>query len=57
MYGLQKNGADDAVCRAPVETQTREQICGLNGGGRVGKKRKVAWELPCKIDRQWEFAV
>ena len=41
--GIQKNGTDELVCKAEIETQTREHTYGYQGGRGGGGGRN--WEI------------
>ena len=56
IYGLQKNGTDEPICRAEMETQTwKKQV--PTGGGRRGSHKQSNRETytVCKIDNQQKF--
>ena len=60
IYGIQKDGANEPVCRAAMETQTLRTDLYI---WLVGRKEKVGCmetgkqTAIYKIDSQWEFAV
>ena len=44
IYGIQKNGNDEPICRAAVEMQLKEQTCGHSRGRRGWNElRKQHW--------------
>jgi len=58
-----KDGADEPICRAAVETQTLRTdlwtwLVGEEGeGGMYGEKNMETYITICKTDNQWGFAV
>ena len=60
IYGIQKYGTDESICKAAMEKQ-REQTYehGERGGeGEMyGQSNMETHITICKIDSQWEFAV
>ena len=64
MYGIQKDGADEIICKAAMETQTqRTDLWGQGGWGEeggsglYGQSGMETYITICKIDSQWEFVV
>ena len=64
IFGMQKDGTDQPICRAAVETDTlRTDLwallgCGKEGeGGMYGESNMETYITVCKIDSQWEFAL
>ena len=64
IYGMQKDGTDQSICRAAVETDTlRTDLweplgAGEEGeGGMHGESNMETYITVCKIDSQWEFAL
>ena len=64
IYGIQKEGTDEPICRAAADTQTLRTNFwtwlwggGEGEGGRYGEKNMETYITICKIDSQWEFAV
>ena len=61
IYEIYKDGTDEPICRAAMETQTLRTYLWkwLRGreGGRYGKSNMETYITTCKIDSQWEFAV
>ena len=44
-YGIQKDGADEPVCRAAMETQTqRTDVWTQRGQESMGRMERVAWK-------------
>ena len=61
IYGIQKEGTDEFICRAAMEKQ-REQTYGHRRGeegeGEMnGESNMETYITICKIGSQWEFAV
>ena len=53
--GIQKDGTDEPICRAAMETQIlRTDVRTQNGKEWMGQI--VAWKHICKIDSHWDFA-
>ena len=62
IYGIQKNGTDEPICRAEIEKQMERMDVWTQGGGqeRVGRIGRVALTYLTtvyKINSQWEAAV
>ena len=62
LYGIQKHGPDEPICRAAVETQTENRLMNTVGvedgdGWMYGESNMETYITICKIDSQWEFAV
>ena len=61
IYGIQKNGSEEFICRAAMEKQTQgiDLGHGERGGedGMYGKSNMETYITICKIDSQQEFAV
>ena len=63
IYGIQKDGTDDIICRAPIETQTQTTDLWtqrVQPGGESemnGESNMETYIIMCKTDSQWEFAV
>ena len=61
IYEIYKDGTDEPICRAAMETQTLRTYLWkwLRGreGGRDGKSNMETYITTCKIDSQSEFAV
>ena len=60
-YGIQKDGIDEPICRAAMETQTQGTDPQTQWGKEwVDKLREQHGNIHitiCKVDSQWEFAV
>ena len=63
VYRIQKDGADEIICRAAVETQIQRTDLwtqlgwGEEGeGGMYGESNMETYITICKIGSQWEFA-
>ena len=62
IHGIQKDGTDEPICRASMETQTCRtelwtQLSGEGEGGRYGESNMETYITVNKIDSQWKFAV
>ena len=60
IYGIQKDGTDEFICRAAMEKQTQgtDTGGGEEGEGEMyGQSNMEIYITICKIDSQWEFAV
>ena len=62
IYGIQKDGIDEIVCRAAMETDTENRLWTWwlgeeREGGMYGESNMEVYITICKIDSQWEFAV
>ena len=61
IYGIQKDGTKEFICRAAMEKQTQRTnyAHGERGGEgeTYGKSNMETYITICKIDSQWEFAV
>ena len=65
MYGIQKDGIEELICRAATEIQYREQtsghVVGWGGkkgeGGMYGESNMEIYVTICKTDSQREFSV
>ena len=60
IYGIQKDGTDEPICRVAVEMKTQRTDSWTQWGkDRVGRMGRVAWKytLPCVTDIQEEFAI
>ena len=61
--GIQKDGTDEIICRAPMETEIQAtnlwtRGCGEEGDGEMCGESYVEANITiCKIDSQQEFAV
>ena len=48
IYGIWKNGTDEPICRAGLETQTqRTDMCAQGGQGEWTAQRELCWHLCC----------
>ena len=59
IYGIQKNGTDELICREEIEVQTQRTDVWIQGKGQVGLIGKVGLtyiHYHDKIDSQWEAA-
>ena len=62
IYGIQKDGTDEFIFRAAVEKQTQRTDLWTRGweegeGVMYGESNMETYNIICKIDSQWEFAV
>ena len=63
MYGIQKDGTNEPVCRAmEMQTQRTDLWTWAGEGGSRGwdewiKQKESIYATICKIYSQWEFAV
>ena len=62
IYGIQKDGTDEFICRAAMEKQTQRTDLqtwqGEEGEGEMyGESNMGTYIIICKIDTQWEFAL
>ena len=61
IYGIWKDGTDEIICRAAMETQTYRTDLWTwwqgGKGGMYGENKMETYITICKIDSQWEFAV
>ena len=61
IYGIQKGGPNEPICRAAMETQTKRTDLwtwlGSGEGGRFEDRNMETYITICKIDSKWEFAV
>ena len=61
--GILKDGTDETICRAAMETDTENRLLdsvqGLGGGkaGMDGESNTETYITIFKIDSQWEFAL
>ena len=59
-----KDGTDEPICRAAMETQTENRLMDTAGKGRrsgwevwrEGESNMETYITICKIDSQWQFA-
>ena len=62
IHRIQKNGTDETICRAAVDTDTENRLMDTAGwgeggmGGGCGESNRET-TLPYVKDSQWEFAV
>ena len=62
IYGIYKDGTDEPIFRAAVETQTLRtdswtQLAGEGEDGRYAESNMETYTTIRKIDSQWEFVV
>ena len=61
VYGIQKDGTDEPICRAETETQNRLMDmdgCGEEGEGETNEESSMeAYVTKCRIDSRQEFPV
>ena len=68
VYGIQKDGTDEIICRTAVEKQTQRTDLRTRGAGEGGQREEGEGErygesnmetqvTICKIGSQWEFAI
>ena len=62
IYGIQKDGTDEHICRAAMETQVQRTDLtdtgdGEGEGGTNGESSMETNTIKCKVDCQWKFAV
>ena len=63
IYGIQKDGTNEFICKAAVEKQTQRKDLQTwsgeeEGEGEIsGESNIETYITKCKIDSQWEFAV
>ena len=61
IYGIQKDGTDEFICREAIEKQIqRTDLRKRTGGERVRFMDRVTWKLiysRIKIDSQWESVI
>ena len=61
IYGIQKDGTNEFICRAATEKQTQRTTyeCGEREeeGEMYGDSNMKTFITICKTDSQWEFAV
>ena len=58
IYGIQKDGTEEFICRAAMEKQTQRTDLWTWGEGEMyGKSKMETYITICKIDSQWEFSV
>ena len=61
MYGIQKDGTDEFICRAAMEKTQRTNLWmqqGKEGVGEMYEESNMETSITiCKINCQWEFAV
>ena len=60
IYGIQKDGTNEFICRAAMEKQIENRLMDMQGAGEgemYGESNMETYITTCKIDSQWEFAV
>ena len=62
IYGIQKEGIDEFICRAAMEKQTQRTDLWKRweerrDKGRCMKRVTEIYNIMCKTGSQWEFAV
>ena len=62
IYGIQKDGPDEPICRAAMETYMENRLMDTAGveegeSGKYGEKTMKAYITICKIGSQQEFVV
>ena len=60
IYGIQKDGTDESICKAAMEKQREQTYEHRERGGEGemhGQSNMETHITICKIDSQWEFAV
>ena len=57
IYGIEKDGTKEFICRAAMEKQTYGHRERGGKGEMYGESNMDTYITICKIDSQWEFAV
>ena len=57
IYGIQKDGTDEFICRTDLREQTYGHWERGGEGEMYGESNMETYITICKIDRQWEFAI
>ena len=58
IYGIQKDGTEEFICRAAMEKQTqRTDLWTWGEGETYGESNMETYITICKIDSHWKFSV